>query len=271
MTDSGTELLDLERILASKFKGKKFPKWFVRALSRFFHIDFLNSLLLTSEGREGVAFCTHCVNSLGLKLEVSGLENIPDDGTLYTFASNHPLGGADGVVLCSLIGERFGGVQMSVNDFLMNIKPLAPICVPINKFGSQLRNLPALLDESFGSKDQILIFPAGLCSRKTGGRIQDRDWAKTFVAKSVQNGRSIVPVHFIGRNSNRFYRLTNLAKALHIKFNIGMLCLPDEFYRSKGSTYRIVFGKPLPPSYFDSSKSAKEWAAWLRQEAYNLQ
>lgn len=271
MTDNAIEKLDLELILSSKFKGRKFPRWFVNWLSRFFHIDFLNSLLASSNGKVGVDFCSHCVGQLGFRLEISGLDNIPDDGTLYTFASNHPLGGADGLILCSLIGQRFGRVQMSVNDFLMNIKPLAPICVPINKFGAQIRNLPALLDASFGSDDQILIFPAGLCSRWTNGKVQDREWSKTFVSKSIRHGRSIVPVHFIGRNSKRFYRLTNLASFLGIKFNVGMPCLPDELYRSRGGSYRIVFGKPIPPSFFDSSRSARQWAAQLRQEVYDLQ
>ena len=44
------------------------------------------------------------------------------DGTLYTFASNHPLGAVDGVALCGLISRQFGSVKMPVNDFLLYLK-----------------------------------------------------------------------------------------------------------------------------------------------------
>ena len=260
--------LDLDKILASKFKGKKIPKVLVSALKKFFHVDFLNDVLSSSPG-EGVVFCRHVVEYLDLKLEVSGIENVPADGTLYTFASNHPLGGADGVALCSLIGERFGNVRMPVNDFLMYVKPLAPLCVPINKFGAQLRNLPALLDEAFGSTDQILVFPAGLCSRMIDGRVQDLAWTKTFVKKSVESGRSIVPVHFIGENSRFFYRLTNLSKKLGVKFNIGMLCLPNELYKSRHKSYRIVFGRPVPCGEI-AGMSVGDAVARIRNEVYSL-
>ena len=77
---AGDYSLDLEKILALKFEGKKIPKVLVSALKKFFHVDFLNDFLSSSPG-EGVAFCSHAVEYLDLKLDFSGIENVPADGT----------------------------------------------------------------------------------------------------------------------------------------------------------------------------------------------
>ena len=261
--------LDLDAIIASKFKGKKLPGFVVRFFKRFVRQDWMNSIL--SRGYKGAAFCDDTLEQMDVKIEVEGLENVPKDGSRYTFASKHPLGGADGIALCGVISREFGQVKMPVNDFLLFIKPLAPLCVPINKVGGQVRNLPQLLDEAFQSQDQILMFPAGVCSRKIDGKVQDLPWTKTFIKKSVETGRPVVPVHFVGQNSPRFYRADwFFRKFLKIKFNIPMLFLPDELYRAQHKTFKIIFGKPVPPSAFDGSRTAVQWADWMREQAYKL-
>lgn len=153
-------LIDLDKVLATKFKGKKIPQFVVNFFKRFIHQDWMNEIL--SRGYDGAEFCDDALQYMDIKIEVEGLENVPKDGTLYTFASNHPLGAADGLALCGLITREFGKVCMPVNDFLMFLKPLAPLCVPINKTGNQVRNLPQLMDDAFRSGDQIMIFPAGV-------------------------------------------------------------------------------------------------------------
>jgi len=264
----GSRTIDLDKLVADKFGGKKLPRPVIGFLKRFFHIDFLNDFF--AKGYDGIEFCTETVKALDVKLEVEGLENIPSDGTLYTFASNHPLGGVDGVALAGIIGTRFGDLTMLVNDFLMSIPGLRPLGIPVNKVGGQARNLPRLVAEAFSSGKQILIFPAGLCSRRIDGKIQDIPWTKTFIKQSVQNDRPVVPVRFVGTNSKRFYRIANLQKKLGLKFNFAMLMLPDELYKARGKTFKIIFGKPILPATFDASKTALEWAATVREEVHNM-
>lgn len=262
-------LLDLDSIVAEKFKGKKLPGWVLRFLKRFIHQDWMNSML--SRGYDGAEFCDDLLKQMDIKIEVEGLEKVPADGTLYTFASNHPLGAVDGVALCGLISRQFGSVKMPVNDFLLYLKPLAPLCVPINKVGGQARNLPQLLDDAFRSGDQMMIFPAGVCSRKIEGKVQDFPWSKTFITKSVETGRPVVPVHFIGQNPPRFYRADwFFRKFLKLKFNIPMLFLPDALYHAQHKTFRIVFGEPIPASTFDKTRRPVAWAAWVREKVYAL-
>lgn len=259
--------IDLDRILESK--GWKVPSFLKNKVKEFLHLDFLNKFFI--QGYEGVEFCTKTLDYLDVKLDVKGLENVPDDGTLYTFVSNHPLGGIDGVSMGSIVGENFGGkVKYLVNDILMNIKGLAPICVPVNKTGGQSRNLPQLIKEAFESDNHMVMFPAGLCSRKIDGKIQDLPWGKAFITKSKQTGRAVVPVHFIGENSPRFYKVANWCKKLGIKFNVAMLFLPDELYKAQHSTYKVVVGKPIPCSFFDGTRTPYEWAQWVREEVYKL-
>ncbi len=261
-------LIDLDQVVATKFRGKKIPAFVVGWLKKFIHQDFLNDIL--SDDSEGVAFCEHTLERMNVTVEVEGLENVPSDGTLYTFASNHPLGGVDGLALCSIIGRRFGEVKMPVNDFLMYIKPLEPLFLPVNKTGSLARSLPAMLDAAFHSDDQILIFPAGICSRRIDGKVQDLQWTKTFINKSKASGRAIVPVRFVGENSRRFYRVANLCKALKLKFNFAMLFLPDEMYRARNARFKVVFGEPVPCEAFDGSRTPLQWAAYMREKTYQL-
>ena len=267
--DTG-QTIDVAKIISAR-SGKKIPRFVARMMERFIHQDFINGYL--SKGYEGVEFCTECIKYLGIKLNVRGLEELEiPDGARLTYASNHPLGGADGIALIGVIGStKNRPLKLMVNDFLMNIKGLAPMCVPVNKLGGQSKSLSAQVDGIFSSEADILMFPSGKCSRKIDGRIQDPQWKKTFITKSVENGRWIVPVHFIGRNSGRFYRVDSICKALGIKFNVPMLFLPDELHKAKGKEYDIVFGKPIPPESFDSSKTASQWAQAVREKAYNLQ
>ena len=147
---------------------------------------------------------------------------------------------------------------------------MAPLGIPVNKLGGQARNLPRLIDEAFRSENHMLVFPAGLCSRKIDGKIQDLPWGKAFVSKSRQTGRDIIPIHFEGQNSDRFYKVADWQKKLGIKFNIAMLMLPDEMYRSTGRKYRITFGKPISIDSLDHSKTDAEWAQEIRKAVYEL-
>lgn len=93
---------------------------------------------------------------------------------------------------------------------------------------------------------------------------------KTFVVKSIQAKRDIIPVHFGGRNSDFFYNLANICKALGIKFNIAMLYLADEMFKNRHKTFTVTFGKPIPWQTFDKSKTPAQWAEYVKDIVYKL-
>ncbi len=268
-------IVDVNKIIKDRLgaRARYIPPFLITWLKRLIHQDWDNVFLTRVGDKVGTEWLIDCVDYLGATLDVRGRENLParDDGKLYTFVSNHPLGGVDGVAIGSIIGQQYGdNFRYLVNDLLMNLPGLATLCVPINKTGSNGRNFPKVVDETFRSQQHVLMFPAGLCSRKINGIIKDLPWKKTFITKSRETHRDIVPIHFEGRNSNRFYNVANLCKHLKLKFNVAMLLLPDELYKNCNKTYKITIGKPIPIDTFDSSRSANEWAQWVYDQCYAL-
>ncbi len=274
MANDSFFLVDIDKILASKAgkKAKYVPGFLVSYLKKIVHQDEINEYLLSVKEKRGVPFLESTLNFLDAKVEVDGLDNLPQDGRLYTFVSNHPLGGLDGISLGYILGTQYQGkIKYLVNDLLMNLYGLAPLFVPINKTGSQSRDFPKMVDAAFRSDDHIIMFPAGLCSRKNSqGVIRDLDWKKTFIVKSVQTQRDVVPIHFEGRNSDFFYSLANWCKRLGIKFNIAMLYLADEMFKNRHNTFRVTIGKPIPWQTFDKSKTSTEWAEYVKEKVYAL-
>ena len=172
------------------------------------------------------------------------------------------------MILISYIGSSFGDVKFIVNDLLMYIKPLAPVFVPVNKYGRMRHDNTRMFQETFDSDSQILYFPAGLCSRLIKGKVTDLDWKKTFVTKAIESRRDIIPMFFSGENSRRFYRLANLRKKLGIKVNIETFLLPDEMFRKKGSAFDLYIGEPIPYTTLTGDHTHKEWCDIIRQKCY---
>lgn len=275
MLETTERTIDLDKIIHEKMgaKAKYVPAIAVRWLKHIIHQDEVNRFLWESRDKKGTEWLEECTRYLDMTLEIEGLENLPDknDGRLYTFVSNHPLGGVDGVALGAIIGRHYDGrFRYLVNDLLMNLPGLAPLCIPINKTGKQSRSFPEMVEAGFSGDNHILMFPAGICSRKIDGQIHDLPWKKTFITKSVETHRDIVPIHFGGRNSDFFYGLANVCKALNIKFNIAMLFLVDEMYKNVHKKFRVAIGKPIPWQTFGKSKTAMEWAKYVQDEVYKL-
>lgn len=271
MTEGKTKTIDIEQVVKSKVGNKKIPRFLINYLKKILHEDDMNRFFEIYPGSEGMNFLDQTLEYLNITIDVQGAESLPPADSLYTFVSNHPLGGPDGVAIGKIIGNHYDGhIRYLVNSFLMALPPLAPLCVPVNKMGGQSRNLPQQVDAIFDSPDQVIMFPAGLCSRKQKGVIRDLPWKKTFIQKSIQYQRDVVPIHFEGRNSNRFYRIANLCKFFGIKFNVAMVFLVDEMFRHRGDTFRVTIGKPIPWQTFDRSKNASAWAQYVKDIVYSL-
>lgn len=275
MIDVTEKTIDIDNILESKMGARKkyVPRPLVAWLKHIVHQDEVNEFLWASRGKTGVEWLEECVSYLDMTLDIKGEENLPgkDDGRLYTFVSNHPLGGQDGVALGAIIGRHYDGrFRYLVNDLLMNLPGLAPLCIPINKTGNQSRSFPAMVEQGFRSDNHILMFPASICSRRHRGVIRDIAWKKTFVSKSVEYRRDVVPIHFGGRNSDFFYRLANFSDKYVKKVNIAMLFLADEMYKNVHKTFSVTIGKPIPWQTFDKSRTPAQWAQYVQDIVYEL-
>jgi putative hemolysin len=141
--------------------------------------------------------------------------------------------------------------------------------VPVNKHGSNQEHRQ-VMNKAFADENIILIFPAGMVSRKIDGEIQDLEWKYSFLTQSRRNGRDIIPVFIDGKNSNKFYNIAYWRKKLGIKANIEMFFLVDELFKYGNKTLNMYIGKPISYKIIDKSNSIKEWSLIFREFVYGL-
>jgi putative hemolysin len=266
-----TSFLDLDRVIAGKNPRllRILPRFVLNYLKKIIHQDELNKIVRNNHNLTGVDFLDACLKGYGVKIIYHGLENIPADGR-WIVASNHPLGGLDGMALMWVVGKVRKDIVFPVNDLLMNIPNLKDLFIPVNKHGSNISYAKAI-DETFASDKAMLFFPAGLCSRKQKGGICDLEWKKSFITKARAHKRDIIPCFINGRNSNWFYNLARFRTFLGIKANIEMLYLVDEMFKQRDKEIVITFGKPISYTIFDKKKTDLTWAQLLKSHVYSLE
>lgn len=249
------------------------PRGLVRWLERTVCQDELNRLLRDNFPRRDADFCRGVLDDLGVTVNFHHLDNLPPkEQTRVLFVSNHPLGGLDGMALIDFVRTYYGvAPRFIVNDLLNAVEPLSDTFIPVNKHGTQSREAIRRLDDAFASDAPLLMFPAGLVSRRgKKGVVADLEWQKMFVAKARQYGRDIIPLHFYGENSSFFYKFAKFRRRIGLKFNIEMIYLPREVFRSKGKTFDVVVGKPIPHASLDDMPPARK-AQQIRQMVYALE
>lgn len=187
--------IDVDAVLAAKAPriARWVPGFVIRWLKRTIHQDEINYILDEYSALPPQQFIQACFKFWGVTYSVEGLEKLDPKGR-YLFASNHPFGGMDGMMLADELVGYFGDARVIVNDLLMHVEPLRPLWIPVNKHGSQCGEYLRRFDEAFASDCPILTFPAGLCSRRRQGVVSDLPWRSNFVKRAAASGRRIVPV-----------------------------------------------------------------------------
>lgn len=249
--------------------AKWIPKPLISYLKRTIHEDEINYIMTTYKDLYGLDFVDALINELGVEVVLEGEDNIPIDESVI-FASNHPLGGLDGIAFMHAIGRYRRDVKFLVNDILLNIRNLEPLFIGVNKVGGQNKNAISAIDEAYAADHALLVFPAGLVSRKINSEIVDLEWKKSFISKAKKYKKNIVPVFIEGKNSNFFYNFSRWRQKLGVKFNLEMLYLPDEMFSQRGQRVTIKIGKKIPYSYFDTAKNERQWAADVKQLVYEM-
>ena len=264
------KLIDLEEVIRKKSErlAKLMPGFALNYMRRIVHEDDLNDFIARNEKKWGLDFIYAIMDEFGVNLKLVGEERIPKTGR-YLMASNHPLGGLDGIAFMTAISKVRTDFIFPVNDILLSIDNMAEFFIPINKHGSNADNV-RMFNETFASEKLLLYFPAGLVSRKKHGMIRDLEWKKTFITKAKQHKRDVIPVYMDGKNSNFFYNLANFRTRLGIKANLEMFYLVNETYKQYDKIMHIVIGDPISWETFDRSKSDLEWAAMVRDKVYEL-
>lgn len=262
----------IEQLFKSKNPGlaRMIPGFVYTFLKRVIHQNEINEFIGKYGDRKGLDFSDGILEFLNVSYNVVGEENLPSPDGRYIFASNHPLGGPDGIILISFLGKLYRKLKFPVNDLLLNLKNLNNIFLAVNKHGSLAKEAVTAIENAYASDCQMIMFPAGMVSRKRHGIITDLEWQKSFISKAVQYERDIVPIYIDGKNSNFFYNLANFRTGIGLKVNLEMLYLPDETFKKRGQNFTIHIGKPIAWQTLDRSKKPIEWAQEIKKIVYGM-
>ena len=264
--------IDIASVLRQKAPKltRRLPHCVIDWLRRTVREREINHILASYWELPPQEFIRACFREWNVTYSASGLERLDPRGR-YLFVANHPFGGMDGMMLADKLIEHFGDARVVVNDLLMHVEPLRPLWIPVNKHGAQSSDYARRFDDAFAGSLPILTFPAGLCSRRIGGRVTDTEWKINFLKKAAASGRTIVPVFVEGRLSDFFYRVDRIRKAVGIKFNIEMLWLPDEMFSQGGKHFQLVFGDPISVAELQRFGSLREQTEEIRRKTYFLE
>jgi 1-acyl-sn-glycerol-3-phosphate acyltransferase len=266
------KIIDIRKLIVSKNPGllKFLPGFALKYLERILHQKEINIFLNKSKDKNDEDFCDAVMEFIDITVKVHNPENIPREGKLV-FAMNHPLGGMDAIALVSGIRKYKTGLKFIVNDLLLFLKNMNGLFIGVNKHGKNSLSKRDQINQLFSSDAVVSIFPAGLVSRKQGGKIRDLEWKKTFITLAKRNNRTIVPIFIDGNLSPFFYRLSNFRKFLGIKANIEMLYLSNELFKLKGKSIHLYIGKPMPSHLFTNEKTDKQWSEFVKDKVYQLE
>jgi len=265
------KVVDLDKVIKQSDSKllKSLPKFAVNKIKKIIKQEELNTLYLRHKEKSGIEFVNGLLQDFNINLKIEGTENLPKDGK-FVFVANHPLGGIDALAYLSAIEKFFGKVISPSNELFMYVPNLHPLIVGINVFGRNTKEKISKMNEAFESDVQIMIFPAGEVSRKINGKIIDVQWQKTFITKSIQFKRDVIPAFISGQNTSFFYNLAKIRKNIGIKSYLETFYLPDEMFKKQNTTLVIRFGNPIPYQTFDNSKPQSEWAQYVNNMVYSM-
>lgn len=255
------------------FKGK-FGYALAGSIRRHLSIDRLSDLEERNRQFQGADFAGACVDDQRVRVLIGNadrLRRLPE-GAFITI-SNHPYGGADGIMLIDLIGHLRPDFKVIVNEFLSHVESLRPSLILVNpKLDKDLEITPTNLRgvreimQHLHDGSPVGIFPSGAVSdlHLRDGRIYDREWQPSIL-KIIQKAKvPIVPIRFFDRNSLYFYLLGL------VSWKIRVLRLPAENLNKKQSTHRIGIGETISPEAQSRYRDLESFGKFLRDSVYGM-
>jgi len=265
------KFIDIESTIGSKNPRllRFLPGFLLKYIKKIIHQNDVNDFIEREGGKYDFEFVEAILIEFGVSVKYKGIENIPASGG-FIMASNHPMGGLDAMVLLNVVSKKRKDVRFIVNDILLQLENLKGLFIGVNKHGKNPVEMLGAIDTLYASGKGVLIYPAGLVSRKQKGEIKDLEWKKSFVTRAKKNNLPVIPVFVEGQNSAFFYNLALWRKRLGITANLEMFYLVDEMYKQKNKTITVIFGEPIPAVSFDKNYSDTEWAGKVKEKVYRL-
>lgn len=217
------------------------------ALDRLLGLAELTDILLkVGDGR--MDFVPAVLAELGISSAWTDrdLGRVPTEGPLLVL-SNHPHGGADGLVALDLLMRARPDVRVLGNRLLSRIAGLRPWLIEVDPLrpgdaGANLGGLRRSL-EHLRRGGCLLAFPAGEVAslRLRDLRVRDPRWSAHVVRLARSSGACLLPLHIGGRNRGIF----QAAGLAHPRLRTALLT--REMLALRGKTLRVRVGAPLEP------------------------
>ena len=227
---------------------------------------------------EGPEFSSATLRELGISYELppGQEEYIPSEGGFLT-VSNHHFGGADGLILDTVVGGRRKDFKILTTFLLASIRNLKDTFIPVDNFSSgKARSVAGIRRamEHVAGGGALGLFPAGEVGtwQKKGRRtalsgrrvVEDKPWRGNVVKLIKNSGLPVVPIYFDGGNSKAFHILGRI----HPIFRT--LRLVRELANKKGVTIKVRIGKPIPADQI-AGMEVEALGKYLRSRCYALE
>jgi len=193
----------------------------------------------------GRAALDHVSDLLALKVEVSGLENLPANGRVIIVA-NHPTGIGDGVAVYDAIKARRPDVVFYANaDAHRVCRRFDEVLIPVEwveekRSRERMRLTLAMTRDALEAERALMVFPAGrLAMEDAEGVLTDPPWMASAVSIARKYAAPIVPIHLTGPRSNLFHFFDKRWKEMRD------ITLFHELLNKKGRRFSLIVGAPI--------------------------
>lgn len=217
-------------------------------------------------------FSDKALSALGIDIDLldEQLDRVPKEGPVVVVA-NHPFGGIEGLILCSILRRVRPDVKLLANNLLSMIPDLRESFFFVDAFegsGAVGRNIgPTRAAMKWVKEGHLLgAFPAGevahLKLRKRA--IVDPQWNPTTARIIRKTGAAVVPIFFDGHNS----RLFQAAGLIHPRLRTVML--PTEMLRKRNAPVTVRIASPISPKRLARFDDPNNLNDYLRVRTYLL-
>ena len=240
-------MIDVQKEIEKKFPNiNKNPNFLKKSLiniaKKVVHENSINEFLKKHSHLKGFEFVDAALDYFNFDYTVSSndIQNIPSSGKVVIIA-NHPLGGLDALSLLKLVGTVRRDVKIIANDFLVGIKALDSLFIPIDnyKMRQSKKDIQAVY-EALNNDEAVIIFPAGEVSRASAKGVKDPSWNKGFLNFALNSNAPILPIFIGGKNSKTFYTMSVLNKTF------STLLLSHEMFKKKSTNINIKISEIIP-------------------------
>jgi len=250
--------------------------WFGRGIANFvmrvLKIKALNTIHANVKDKSGDDFFASLLEEFHFNYSISDqdLKKIPKEGSFIT-VSNHPLGGADGILLLRLLTEIRPDFKITGNFILHKIKPIIPFVIAVNPFDRDHKGAKRKMGATqlalnhIESGGPLGFFPAGQVStKKENGIYQDREWSRGAIRIIQKSQVPVIPIYFHARNSKKFYFFSKISGL----FRSAML--PGELANKNKHRIDVKIGNLITVEELNTYANVLDLRKFLREKTYAM-